>query len=402
MNCSKARQLNASTFSESFSKKDKNINQDFISKLAHNLLRLIAYRSKKTGYCYEKVKTFSEEFQYSVSSVQRALNELVERKLIYRVRDGNRWVSMLPDAYEHRDELFALNRPRDISKVYYSIKPYTAPDLEKILCSKMVVGPPVYFGQFDPPVDRCDDLCFDACLPIHTKDIEPKKHEERVVKSAASRQPATTPFFKNKNTHKHSQPIVPRKVITDQELECLYRCYPNHRDEVDKRLKNARKVLSMIENSGHTSTSPIYKLGEYGLAKKYLDEWKARTDEKKAKQRENTMTDVYLEKSPESDRLDLARKLLQDRPWLDRYLKIEFDAVILILPNLRPLLATLPTYSISKYDLRFKDRLEDLAKRIEDFHFDRAPGCPDVRAMDIWKSLKEMQSQKEVQGSYKK
>ena len=399
MKSSTVTQLDTSSFSESFSKKDKNINENLISKLAYTLLELITFRSQITGYCYTRVKTFSEYYHHSVSTIQRALNELVDRKLIYRVRDGNCWVSMLPLAYENRDVLFALNRPRDIGKIYYSIKPYTAPDLKKVLGSKLVVGKPVYFGQFYTPVDRCDELRFDACLPIHTKDMELEKRKKQVVQSAASRQPVTTPIFKNKNSHKQAKPIVQRKVITDQELECLYRCYSTHKEEVDRRLKNARNVLSMIENDCHTSTSSVYALGEYGLAKKYLEEWKARVEEKEAKQRKNTMTELSLEKTPESERIDFARKFIEDRPWLDRYLRVDINAVYLILPHLRPIIATLPTYSISSCDPRFKERLEDIVQRIEDFHFEKVA---DSRLTDLWQSQKTSGPETVIRYSYKK
>ncbi len=111
------------------------------------------------------------------------------------------------------------------------------------------------------------------------------------------------------------------------------------------------------------------------------------------------MTELSLEKTPETERIDFARKFIEDRPWLDRYLRVDINAVYLILPHLMPIIATLPTYSISSSDPRFKERLEDIVQRIEDFHFEKVA---DSRLTDLWQSQKTSGPETVIRYSYKK
>lgn len=398
------------------------------------LLKRISYYSRLTGYAFVKNKTLAEKFECSISTVKRILKHLKDSGEVYSVQAGGRRALFTKQNYPHRDVFFEqypiAKIGKFVSKNYSSYMDavakngvaYRNPEINKILHSKFLVSEPVIFERkinlesrkeeilveppdeppFDPPFEP---PTYGTNLPVDCikEPIFEQKNRANIVEcyeciekvvidtpnTGSAREAANHHLFSKKTNQAQAQaaakkkqrPVLPRIVMTETEMEALYRCYPAHKDQVDKRINNAKVVLDMIERSNNTSRSAIYAMGEYKLAKKYIEEWKQSVDAKKSKEDAKKMEEVFYKKNPEELRMEYAKKVISNKPWLERYMRIDVNSVSLIMPHLRPIISTLPAYSVYSHDQNFECRLDDLINRIEEFHLKR----PREKNDEIWK-----------------
>lgn len=360
-----------------------------LGKVIHDI---VAGLSGTRGYSYSRLDYIKKRLCLALSKKNiskghfyRLLRCCEICGYIKRERFGNRVFLWTSENWKNREQILRENPYQDIgTKSLKKILSFTDPEYAAKMRSSFVSKEVIFFRKNETENETENETDF-ALSELPRENLGGNdimiEIDNSVVKMERPKKPVfptkSPPLLSNKkstskNFAKHPKASVieieKANTLSEHQLSLLYARAP--KDIVDKKLENARRIISLMVKDNNTH-SEKFKKGVYGLAMDYLEEWISKQAQRKAQRDQKALEEKERRETPEEARITFARELLNEFPKFAKYFKIFCNSIVIRLELVDEIRDRLPFLEMTEYQRDFEQKMRDMIRLLEDFEAGR-------------------------------